>query len=320
MKWSFSAHTTMRRCQRQFVFAQIIAHHNARDPHRREAFILRQLQELSTWQGSLVHAVLATDALAALRAGLPLDPAQLTAAGRELARRQLAFSSARRYRQPGQTKASAGDAYAVLVEHEHGREISADALAAVDSTLARCFKNLAGQEDFLRLLRAGFGYAAEIPLSFSLNGITIAATLDLAFSRRGGRPTVVDWKVAESETSDYSRQLLVYALVVARCGRWGGVAAEDIELYEVNLLKNHVQRHAMSTERLDEALDFTYRSAVELEALVGDETQHTLDLNDFDVAEQPMTCLHCSFRPLCSAQLEAAGHAKDGDVAYGRQR
>ena len=67
----------MRRCQRLFVFGQVMASHNARDPLRHEAYLLKQLQSLSTWQGSVVHKVLATSVLADMRAGRAIIGARL---------------------------------------------------------------------------------------------------------------------------------------------------------------------------------------------------------------------------------------------------
>lgn len=77
MKWSYSGHRAMRTCQRQFSFAHIMASHNARDPERREAHILKQLQQLTAWQGSVVHRILATDFLRALQVGASVDWAAL---------------------------------------------------------------------------------------------------------------------------------------------------------------------------------------------------------------------------------------------------
>jgi hypothetical protein len=307
MRWSYSVHMAMRRCQRLLVFAHVMPSHNSRDPERREAYILKQLQHLSAWQGNLVHRVLATDFLAALRAGRPINPTALSEAALDLALRQLAFSAAKRYREPGQTKRAAGDEYCALAAHEYGWEITPEALRRVSTHMARCFENLAAQTDFLARLYAGVEHVAERPLTFRLDGATVAATPDLVFVRPEGQPSVVDWKVAESDTSDYARQVLIYALAVARCGRWPGVSAEAIELYEVNLLKNRIRQHPVSAERLEETEDFIYRSIVELETLVGKGRYGDLDLDEFEVAERPGTCSHCHFRSLCMRRLEAAG-------------
>src|SRR4051794_24761769 len=108
MRWSYSAHTTLRRCQRQYIFGHMMAAHNAKDPLRREAYILKQLQQVSAWQGSVVHAVLASQFVPALRIGRAPRPSALCPAAIDLARRQFAFSAAKRYREPGLTKSAAG--------------------------------------------------------------------------------------------------------------------------------------------------------------------------------------------------------------------
>lgn len=322
MKWSYSTHVTMRRCQRLLVFGHSMASHAARDPERREAYILKQLRPLSVWQGSLVHEVLATQFLADnIRAGRPVDAAALAATAHDLARRQFAFSAARRYRQPGQTKRAAGDEYCALFEHEYGREVPAEALAALHVTLARCFEHLASQVELLAMLQAGHQHEAEVSLTFRLGALrlpTATATLDLVFLRPNGQPAIIDWKVAGSETSDYARQLLVYALAVARCGRWPGAIPEAIELYEVNLLTNRVRQHPVSADRLDEAEDFVYRGLMELNALVGKRKFEELDLNDFEVAERPTTCFHCSFGPLCVRLLEETSRPVEAEAIQGR--
>ena len=318
MKWSYTAHNVMRRCQREFAFNQIIASPTAKDAERHEAYVLKQLQPRSAWLGSLVHRVLSTIFLADLRAGQSIDQAKLTTAAQALARRQFTFSAAKQYRVVGQTKGKAKNDYCALFEHEHDLDISQDVLAVLDGKLASCFDHLAGQGEFLASLYAGKQYLAELPLNFKLNGASITATLDLVFLRANGQPTIVDWKIAESETSDYSRQLFIYALAVLRSGRWPAARAEEMELYEANLLKNVVRRHELSTERLAEAEDFIYRSLVERDALFGKGSFKDLDLDALEVAEQPTTCAYCNFRSLCIRKLEATDRAAEAAVVQGR--
>lgn len=308
----------MRRCQRQLFFGHVMASHGARNPERREAYILKQLRNLRAWQGSVVHQVLRTHFVSALRESRPFDRVTLTAAAQDLARRQLAFSAAKRYREPGQTKRAAGEEYCALYEHEHGLEVSPEALAEVYANLARCFEHLGGQVEFLDHLYDGSQHLAEQQLSFRLNGVVVTVVPDLVFSGAAGQSTVVDWKVAENETSDYSWQLLIYALAVARYGRRPAVQGEAIELYEANLLKNEIRHRHVSGEQLDEAEDFTYRSMVELEALIGDRKFQEQDLDEFEVAKRPQTCFHCNFGRLCVRRLEAATRLGEAQLVQGR--
>lgn len=167
------------------------------------------------------------------------------------------------------TKKSAGDSYCALYGHEYGIGIRADELAGVKANLARCFEHLSERTELLDVIRSGYGHAIELPLTFRLADTTITATPDLVFRTATGQLMIIDWKVAQSETSDYSRQLGVYAVAAVRCGRWIGVSPDTIALLEVNLLKNVVRQHAVNSEQFEDTEDFIYRSNVEQKALLG---------------------------------------------------
>ena len=317
MKWSYSTHITMRRCQRQLVFSRLLASHNARDTSRREAYILKHAQDFRAWQGSLIHKVLATDGLRAIRHRRSFVVADLVARTLKLAERQLAFSAARRYREPGQTKMVAGEAYCVLAKHEHGLEMPSDVLVQVEHTARRCFQNLAGQETLLAELYAASGHLAEEPVYFRMDGMLVVAVPDLVFVNTCGRVGVIDWKIAQSERSDYTRQMLVNALVVARSGR-GAVGRDGrMDVYEVNLLRNTVRQHDIDGPRLDDVQDFVYRSVADFKALVGHVTADDVDLDDYDVAASDQVCRHCHFRTLCLAQLHAVGRTAQTEAIQG---
>ena len=51
MRWSYSTQRMLERCPRQVAFAHVVAAHNARDPLRREAYILRMAITLGRLQG-----------------------------------------------------------------------------------------------------------------------------------------------------------------------------------------------------------------------------------------------------------------------------
>jgi len=55
LEWSFSTDRRIRRCQRQFFFGSVAAWHNAKDPLRRESFLLSQVKGIDAWRGNLVH-------------------------------------------------------------------------------------------------------------------------------------------------------------------------------------------------------------------------------------------------------------------------
>lgn len=318
MKWSYSADSMMRRCPRMLAYAHIVASHNARDAIRHEAFILKQVHQLPAWQGQVVHIILKTTFLEHLRTGAPLDTAHLAEEAIALAKRQFAFSASQAYRQAGQTKAAAGVDYCALAIHEFRQPFIPETLDAIYSTITNCFANLTLQHGLLDLLYSAHHHLAEMPLTFSLADHTITATPDLICFDNAGRAIVVDWKIAGSDSSDYARQLHIYALALARSGRWPGLQPEDVLLYEANLLKNVVRQHAVDRAIIDATEDFIYRSSTKLNGLVGDGTYQSLDLDELDVAERPGTCAYCNFASLCRQHLAQTYRPEVAEVVQGQ--
>src|SRR4051812_21633623 len=99
MKFSFSSERYFRRCQQQYYLREFLACHNAKDPLRREAFVLKQLKTVELWRGSLVHRGIQKFVLPALEAGLPVNWNVVGDETIQMARRQLQFSAERKYRQ-----------------------------------------------------------------------------------------------------------------------------------------------------------------------------------------------------------------------------
>ena len=77
-QWSFSTDKLFRRCQRQFFFREIAAHHTLKEAWRREAFVLKQLKTLEVWRGTVIHEGIQKYVVPALKNGQALDWSQLT--------------------------------------------------------------------------------------------------------------------------------------------------------------------------------------------------------------------------------------------------
>lgn len=317
MRWSYSLQHALEQCARRVAFSHVVASHNARDPERREAYLLRQIQSIPAWQGSLVHDVVAVQVRDALRWNRPIDPIALSALVYERATRQWAFSRARRYRLPGQSKAAAGDAYAVLDVHEHGDDPPDDVVGDVAAVALRCFTNLAAQENLLALLRTNDTLVAEVRLSLSVEGVLVAATPDLV-AAHGAAVTIVDWKVSVHDESRHARQLELYAYLAFRSGRWSPRSPQDIRLFEVNLWRDHVYEHAFDDDAMTRTGDAVVKGVAMLRAALGDGVYAHLRLDVLPIARRPEACRHCAFAALCLVHLDADG--RDDDAALVRAR
>jgi len=297
LKWSISAHNCFRRCQRQYYFSKIMAAHNAIDERRREAHILAQLKNLSEWRGNLADKGIEHFVIPALENGIQIDFEHATQQTIELAYRQLAFSKARKYREPGITKSDIGDEFCALSRHEYGQDFSSEELEALFLDIACCFENLEQQTDFIEYLKQGKRYGTQKILSFYLDEVRIIAWLDLLFFREAGQLTIVDWKAGMSETSDYRPQLLVYALAAVE--GWPKAQPGNLEIYEANIMKNEIRRHHVTEQDLLGIEDFIYSSICEIRSVTQDKKYQHQHVEDYEFANSPDTCMYCSFRKLC---------------------
>jgi hypothetical protein len=274
--------------------------------------VFKQLQSYAAWRGSVVHDVLATTLFSDLRNRRGVSVERLSAAATDLAARQFAFSSDRRYWEPEQSKSGAGDAYCALAEHEYERPLPDDAVTQVADTARACFERLAVQRDLRQLLERGSDFETELTIDFRLDGVTVSATIDFAFRTAAGRLAIIDWKIAASETSDYTKQLLVYGLAALRSGHWPGLAASDIDLYEANLLRGETRSIRVTERALDDIEDFIYRGVTELRnvhAAAGPD-----DLSGLSLAGSAMSCAFCNFLRPCLDDLARAGQAEQAPV------
>ena len=304
MRWSHSAHQQMRRCNRQLIYSQLIARGSSKtSPERREAFVLKQLQQVSAWQGHVVHQVLAQFLPNDLTAGRGINWERVQAGAIDLAKRQFTFSATHRYREPEITKSRYPLDYCALAGHDTPAGLPAGTLDAAIETISAALSFLESEVEFLNYLRSGTGYRSEQALQFRLTPLklTATATVDLIFFRGVAKATVVDWKIGNSETADYERQLQVYALAALRCGLWPEIVhPENVDLIEANLLQRTIKSHRVSEERLMEIEDFVFRSASDMEALFDGLSWDSLNITDFETTSNPTNCAFCPFRVPCA--------------------
>lgn len=193
-RWSFSTDKLFRRCQRQFYFREIAAHHSQKEPWRREAFVLKQLKTLELWRGSVIHEGIQHYVVPALRKGDALDWKLLTEQTIQRAKAQLAFSEQRRYRQPGIAKTKHAD-FCALIPHETGTGVTADEFDRVCTEIRTAFQRLAWLSDLWEPLLGRKDCKAEHQIWVEFDDVKIMVQIDLLFERSLGHPTIIDWKL-----------------------------------------------------------------------------------------------------------------------------
>jgi hypothetical protein len=298
MKWSFSAHNTFRRCQRQYYFGNIAANHRARDKIRKEAYLLKQVKQLSAWKGSIIHEGINKFVIPYLREGRRIDWPVALSNTLDLASKQYHFSKAHKFRQPGITKSAYNGEYCILAEHERNQEIPDEILENIYDEIRTCFNNLSFQRELISFFEGHKSYYAEHFLSHSFDGVQIKAVPDLIFTGIYGNTSVVDWKIEQDYShGDHKLQVALYAWVLLN--KWNISDPDKIELYEAQLLEGNIIRHDFVPSMLEELEDFIFQSITEIRSLCGDHKYESQNLDDFQFAKSASTCAYCSFLRLC---------------------
>jgi hypothetical protein len=299
-RWSFSTDKLFRRCQRQFYFAQIAAHHSLKEPWRREAFLLRQMKSLELWRGSLIHEGIQHYVVPALRKGDALDWEILTEQTIQRAKAQLAFSERKRYREPGISKTKHED-FCALIPHENGKGVSAEDFAEVCGQIRTAFQRLASLSDLWKTLLGRKDCQAEKQIWVEFDDVKILVQIDLLFERSLGHPTIIDWKSYElGGDTDARLQTALYGWAVWKSKSFSDLHdAENIELLECQVQEGVVIKHECSLGVFDELENHLYRSLNRIFSLCRTKKLTDAHIQDFAFTDNPNNCEHCAFRQLC---------------------
>ena len=299
-RWSFSTDKLFRRCQRQFFFAQIAAHHSLKEPWRREAFLLRQMKTLELWRGSLIHEGIQHYVVPALRKGDSLDWEMLAEQTIQRAKAQLAFSERKRYREPGISKTKNED-FCALIPHENGKGVSAEDFADVCSQIRTAFQRLTSLTDLWEPLLGRKDCQAEKQIWVEFDDVKILVQIDLLFERSLGHPTIIDWKSYElGGDTDARLQTALYGWAVWKSKLFSDLHdAENIELLECQVQDGVVIKHECSLGVFDELENHLYRSLNRIFSLCRTKKLTDAHLQDFAFTDNPNNCEHCAFRQLC---------------------
>ncbi|HAS47632.1 MAG TPA: hypothetical protein DCS93_44555 [Microscillaceae bacterium] len=316
MRWSFSSYRQFNFCKRQWFYHHKMANANAtKDPERKEAAILRQLQSLNAWRGSMVDYIIGQEVIPYLRQGIWPQYKQVVEVMKELFQEQYAFAKEKRYRQPGITKTKAGEHFLALYDLEYAPEkITRDTLNQAYLEAIQALKNLFANQHFLEYLRSAdqlITQRQDIQIKYN-DHFTITAIPDLVvFLDHPFRVHIVDWKVHSKANRTYEEQLFLYAWVLKKCARPRDFPAAleqfpitEIKLTEYQLLKNEVRDYTITLEDVAN-IEKNIANSVEEMILAEAHLKYTqLDINRFPVNRSEANCAGCRFRKICEQPIQ----------------
>jgi len=283
MSWSFSAHSSFRKCPRQWFYKQHVANHKAKDPLRREAYRLSKLENVSAWRGKIVDDTISEFVIPSLR-NRPVTLSQATAYADQL------------FVQRQQTTA---------FFTPEGTAPTTESFAAAQKDIHVALQNLYKDDHLKSILRQAQWRFPQRPLSFSHGDTSVRVVPDLIAFTDGHPPTIFDWKVNNYALRDYWLQLVTGAIALTRCKPhrdWppgaANCEAHTVRLLEIQLLTADTKEHTISPEDVLEAEDLISISADAMRLAINDDPKGTTP-DDMASATEPAVCERCNFRSLC---------------------
>jgi hypothetical protein len=188
---------------------------------------------------------------------------------------------------------------------EYGGQVPEGEIKRARDEVDQALNNLFCMTDFKDLLKNATALIAQRPLVFTHSGVSVRAVPDLIVFSASSPPVIVDWKVHFFGIEESWLQLATYALALTRCRphrdfpdlrQWNPT---DIQLAEVQLLKNNLRRYSLTSEELDRAEAYIAETATEISLTVGGRTATQLTELDFNVARYEAACQACNFRGVC---------------------
>ncbi|MBL7840567.1 MAG: PD-(D/E)XK nuclease family protein [Cyclobacteriaceae bacterium] len=312
MEWSISKLSTLRQCHRKFYFSYELADFHFTHAVRRKAFELGQSKNLRMWQGTLIDNFFSKRIIPLYKERKAPDYPALADELVEIAKRQFSFSEQRLYRDKTMTKTKAGDTYQILDIHECGVPYKEEDVLAIYTRIREIILQIPeygspdpGKTLHQYLLSSSYLQPDIRYWSYEFEGITLNPQIDLV--RRNGKSIhVIDWKVSDSTTSDYSKQLYLAGIVafhnIKKSNREKGFPdpkLEEISLFEINLMNGNRKQHELTRESSAGALDYVYQFRDEQEQLSQNKKWDELRIEDYQTTDKKETCMFCKFKPLC---------------------
>jgi len=284
MTWSFSAHSSFRKCPRQWFYKQHVANHKASNPLRHQAYVLSKQENIPAWRGKIVDTVISEVIIPQLNWGRTITLGQaMASADRLFIERQQTTS----------------------FFTTDGLPPTTEAFDAARSQIHLAIENFYKAEGVWAILRQAERRIPQRALSFMHNGTAVRVVPDLITFHDGQPPTIFDWKVNNRALRDYRLQLVTGAIALSRCKPhrdWApGITnhrPHTMTLLEIQLLAGRVKEHSFTEEDVYDAEDLISISSDAMQLAVNNNPK-AVTPEELPAALDPRACQWCNFKPLC---------------------
>jgi len=310
MEWSFSKGKTFNKCQRKWYYYELFANSVAKDPARREAYILKQLQSVSAWRGRLVDLVIEEKVVPSLKSHIVPEFEEVFAYAKDLIQKQIEFGKMKCYRENGTRKNSVGSSYCAFYDVEYNSGLDEKAVELAVDEIKKALSNLIDSELILNIANENEYVVSQRTLKFNIaKNISVVCIPDMLVFYEKNPPLIIDWKVHFFGNTDAQLQLGIYSIALSKAtphkdfpksfqeSYWGKPCESN--MLEYQLLKNVQRRYSIDDSDILDIEDYIFRSSSQMVNLVNGKGLADLDLSIFKTPQNIDFCGKCQFKKLC---------------------
>jgi hypothetical protein len=298
LTWSVSRDRLFHDCERAYYYNYYGAWEGwdkAAPEPRRTLYILKNMQSLEMWAGSIVHEVIAEALRRYALKQRPVTAGELQAHARQKMRRGWLEAVHREWQADPKNKLNLCELY-----HGNGKSLPRDMTEACKQRVNDCLQAFADSAVLREILAAT--YLSWKPIdqlnSFSMDGgLKVWCALDFAYTDPAGNLRILDWKTGSEKEDALQLQLACYVSFAEQ--QWH-VAVENIQPAGIFLREDaRVSQYDVTPEILTEARNRILTSAAEMRAKLADASSNTAREDDFATCGKTWTCQRCNFRSVC---------------------
>ncbi len=307
MKWSVSHSRIFFQCPRKWYYESTFGNALAKDQMRHEAFLLRQLQSIHAWRGTLVDQVITKFVVPKLNRHEKPNPTEVLGYADKLFQAQLAFARAKRYRSDGED-AENDKEYCALFELEYDGSLNEEFVERAKTEVSSSLSNLLGSRLIGEINDDCLYLIGQRSLMFSFANVTVQCTPDLIVFFKNKPPVIVDWKVEAPRHKEHWIQLGTYGLALSRANahkdfptQWKDAIKDPtkIGLIEFQLLRNKERRYFITEDDVVNIEDYIYASSNRMLQMLNGNGDSVRSPASFPTTKFADVCMRCKFRKIC---------------------
>jgi len=294
--WSVSRNRLFRTCPRAYYFNYYGSWGgwDRNSPERtRKLYILKNLQTLEIWGGSIVHGTIAEALRRYARSHTPIRAGELQARARGKLRQGWVEAV------NGEWRVSPKKTNLFGLYYGDGKKLPRERTDGIRERIYSCLAAFA-ESTVLREILA-VPYMSWRPVdqldSFVLDGLKVWCAIDFAYTDPAGILRILDWKTGSERTEELQLQLACYAYFAQE--KWFA-PVENVRTAGVYLRDAaRVSEHTITPGILVDARETILDSAARMRELLVDVAGNRAREEDFPFCESERTCRRCNFQEVC---------------------